>query len=92
MLLHIIGDAANNVGVIVAGALMWKLQWDARWYADPIVSMVIAFIIMASSVPLLRRTGRILLQMAPLGTELSAIQRELETVSACNGGALDKGA
>lgn len=52
VLLHVVGDAANNVGVIIAAAVMWKAQYDGRFYADPAVSMAIALMIFISSIPL----------------------------------------
>lgn len=52
VLVHVAGDAANNVGVIIAGAIIWKTHSHARYYADPAVSMAIAFMIFLSSMPL----------------------------------------
>lgn len=52
VLIHVAGDAANNVGVIVAGAVIWKTESQSRYYADPAVSMAIAFMIFFSSIPL----------------------------------------
>ena len=52
VLLHVIGDAANNVGVIIAATIIWKARYTARFYADPAVSMAIAFMILLSSIPL----------------------------------------
>jgi len=52
VLLHVIGDAANNVGVIIAAAVIWKAKYPARFYADPAVSMAIALMILFSAIPL----------------------------------------
>ena len=52
VLIHIVGDAVNNIGVVIAGAVIWKTTSDARFYADPAVSVVIAIMIVASSIPL----------------------------------------
>ncbi len=52
MLLHIIGDAANNVGVIIAAVVIWKSPHENRYYADPAASMAIALLILLTSVPL----------------------------------------
>lgn len=52
VLIHVAGDAANNVGVIIAGAVIWKISSPDRYYADPAVSMAIAFMIFFSSIPL----------------------------------------
>lgn len=52
VLLHVIGDASNNVGVIIAAVVIWKARFAARYYADPAVSMAIAFMIFISAIPL----------------------------------------
>jgi zinc transporter 1 len=52
VLIHITGDAFNNIGVIIAGLVIWKSTSPSRYYADPSVSMAIAIIILLSAVPL----------------------------------------
>ena len=58
-----IGDAINNVGVIVSALVIWFAHYPGRYYADPGVSMGIAFMILASSIPL-GRCDRLLLGYA----------------------------
>jgi zinc transporter 1 len=41
-----------DVGVIVAAVIMWKLNTQFRFYADPAASLVISFIIAAGAIPL----------------------------------------
>jgi hypothetical protein len=38
VLIHVLGDAANNLGVIIAALVIWKATYDGRHYADPAVS------------------------------------------------------
>jgi Co/Zn/Cd efflux system component len=52
VLLHVLCDAANNLGVIASALVIWLAKYDGRYYADPGVSMGIAIMIMVSSVPL----------------------------------------
>jgi zinc transporter 1 len=52
VLIHVIGDAINNVGVIVAATVIWKAKYGGRFYADPAVSMGISMMILLSSLPL----------------------------------------
>lgn len=52
VLIHVIGDAANNVGVIISALVIWLTTYPARYYADPAVSMAIAIVILTTSVPL----------------------------------------
>lgn len=52
VLLHVLCDAANNLGVMVAALVIWLARYDGRYYADPGVSTGIAIMIMISSIPL----------------------------------------
>lgn len=52
VLIHVIGDAINNVGVIIAALVIWLAKYEGRFYADPGVSVGIALLILASAVPL----------------------------------------
>jgi zinc transporter 1 len=51
VLIHIAGDAINNIGVIIAAAVIWKANYEGRFYADPAVSMAIAIMITLSGLP-----------------------------------------
>lgn len=55
VLIHVLGDAANNLGVIIAALVVWKAKYEGRYYADPAVSMAIAIVILLSSLPLVRK-------------------------------------
>jgi Co/Zn/Cd efflux system component len=52
VLLHVLCDAANNLGVIAAALVIWLAKYEGRYYADPGVSMGIAIMIIISSIPL----------------------------------------
>lgn len=52
VLIHVLGDAANNLGVIIAALVVRKAKYEGRYYADPAVSMAIAIVILLSSLPL----------------------------------------
>lgn len=52
VLIHVLGDCANNVGVVIAAAVIWFASYGGRFYADPAVSMGIAIMIFISSIPL----------------------------------------
>ena len=78
--LHLLGDAAGSLGALVAGLSV--VLWDAAW-VDPAVSYLIAALLIWSSVGLIRRTTRILLEGAPGGfnvDELSALMTAHEQV------------
>ena len=80
VLLHVLGDALNNIGVIVAGAVIWKTHYAARYYADPGVGIGISLMILLSSVPLVRKSGAILLQSPPAGVDVNDVKHDLEAI------------
>lgn len=80
VLVHVIGDAINNIGVIIAAAVIWKAKYEGRFYADPGVSMGIAIMILLSSLPLVKNSGSILLESVPLGVSLEDVRHDLEKV------------
>ncbi|KAL4869379.1 hypothetical protein BDV12DRAFT_208631 [Aspergillus spectabilis] len=78
--LHVLGDAANNLGVMIAALVIWLTQYEARYYADPATSMGIAAMIMLSALPLVRQSGLILLESAPKGLKLEDVKHDLEKI------------
>ncbi|KAE8371810.1 cation efflux protein [Aspergillus bertholletiae] len=78
--IHVMGDCANNVGVIISGLVIWLANYDGRYYADPAVSMAIAILIFVSSLPLVKRSGMILLQSAPDGVVHEDVKHDLEQI------------
>jgi zinc transporter 1 len=52
LLLHVLGDALGNVGVIATGLVIWLTEWRYKFYFDPLVSLLITVIIFSSALPL----------------------------------------
>jgi len=52
LVLHVLGDALGNVGVIATGLVIWLTQWKYKFYFDPVISLVITAIIFSSALPL----------------------------------------
>ncbi|KNG46332.1 cation diffusion facilitator family metal ion [Stemphylium lycopersici] len=80
VLVHVIGDAINNIGVIISAVIIWFVKSPNRFYADPAVSMWIAIMILASAIPLTKRSGKILLQSAPMGVKIDDVKHDLEAI------------
>lgn len=80
VMIHILGDAINNIGVIISALIIWLTHSPARFYADPAVSMWIAIMILISAVPLTKRAGKILLQSAPSGVKIDDVKHDLESI------------
>ncbi|KAL7950166.1 cation efflux protein [Trichoderma barbatum] len=65
VMIHVIGDAINNIGVMVSALIIWKAHGEARYYADPAIGVFISLMIFLTAWPLTKSSGRILLQIAP---------------------------
>jgi zinc transporter 1 len=80
MILHVIGDALGNVGVIVSALIIWLTSWSGRFYADPAVSLFITLIILKSALPLTLATARILLQATPDHIVIKDIKEDIQDI------------
>ncbi|KAF8622902.1 hypothetical protein AX15_006665 [Amanita polypyramis BW_CC] len=80
LVLHVLGDALGNVGVIVSGLIIWLTAWPHRYYSDPIISLVITVIIFSSALPLVRSTSFILLQGVPHTVSLDQVRQSILNV------------
>ncbi|KAK4126111.1 cation efflux protein [Parathielavia appendiculata] len=76
--LHVFSDCLSNVGVIIAALIVWLTSWSARYYADPAASIAISAMIVWSAIPLVKRSGAILLQSAPPGVNLDDIKHDIK--------------
>jgi cobalt-zinc-cadmium efflux system protein len=72
--LHVVGDAAASVGVIVAGIVMLTTGW---FIADPLISVFIGVLIVISSFRIIWETTQVLLEATPPGLSTSAIHQEM---------------
>ncbi len=72
--LHLAGDALGSLGVIVAGVVIVSTGWR---YADPVFSVVLGVLVLASSWGVLRDSVLVLLEAAPRGTDAAEIGRTM---------------
>jgi cobalt-zinc-cadmium efflux system protein len=72
--LHMAGDAAVSAGVVVAGFVMLKTGW---LWVDPLVSLVIAGIVVWSTWSLLRDSFAMSMHAVPPGVDLRRVQEFL---------------
>jgi len=75
--LHVLGDAAASLGVIVAGIIIWQTGWTQ---ADPIASIIISLIIFVSSYRLIRDSFRIMMEGVPACINLEDVSRAIGSV------------
>jgi cobalt-zinc-cadmium efflux system protein len=80
--LHMMGDALSAFGVVIAGVLVMTLELSL---ADPIVSLLIAGLILYSSYGVLRESATVLLEGTPAGMDMPAVIAAIKGV----GGVLD---
>lgn len=72
--LHLAGDAVGSLGVIAAGAIILSTGWP---YADPLFSVLLGVLILASAWTVLRDSVIVLLEASPRGINAHAVGREL---------------
>jgi cobalt-zinc-cadmium efflux system protein len=72
--LHMVADAAGSLGAIAAGVAV--LAWGAGW-VDPVVSIVIAALVLWAAWGLLRDATHVLLEGTPRGTSPDEVERAL---------------
>jgi len=80
--LHVIGDTVSSVAVIVAAA--W-ITFTGQVIADPILSGIIAILIVISAARILRETVSILLQFTPQSVDFDAVVADMTTVNGVDG-------
>jgi len=74
---HVLGDLAGSVGAIVAAAVIITTGW---LYADALASVLIAILILFSSWAVLRESVHILMEGAPPGIDVGAVETRLQAV------------
>jgi cobalt-zinc-cadmium efflux system protein len=80
--LHVVGDAVSSVAVIAAA--IW-ISLTGQTLADPILSGIIAVVIIISAAGLLRETLSILLQFTPRSVDFDAVVADMTSVQGVSG-------
>jgi cobalt-zinc-cadmium efflux system protein len=75
--LHMAADALVSAGVVVAGGLALAFRWD---WIDPVVSLVIAAVIVAGTSGLLRRSLHLMFDGVPEGISLGEVAGSLRAL------------
>lgn len=76
--LHVLGDTLSSVGVIVAGAVILFTGW---LWVDPLVSVMIALVILSGAGRVLKQTIHILNEGAPEGVDVTGLGQAMRQVS-----------
>ena len=76
-LLHVFGDLLGSVAALIAGAVIHFTGWLP---IDPLLSLLIAALVLVSTLRLLREALHVLMEGVPRGLDLAAVGRELAAV------------
>ncbi len=80
--LHVVGDTISSVAVIAAAT--W-ITLTGQVIADPVLSVIIAVLIVISAARILRETVMILLQFTPQSVDFDAVIADMTTVKGVEG-------
>ncbi len=75
--LHVLGDALGSVGAIVAGALMMAFSW---YVADPVISVLVALLILRSAWGVLSQSIHILMEGTPVTIDQAEVKKTLGAI------------
>jgi cobalt-zinc-cadmium efflux system protein len=75
--LHVLGDILGSVAAITAGVVVWLTGWTP---IDPLLSLLIAGLVLSASLRLLRDAVHGLMDGVPFNLDLEHLGRELATV------------
>lgn len=75
--LHVLTDALGSVGAIIGGALIYLFGWG---WADPLVSVIIALLVLYSSWDLLKQSVAVLMEGAPGNLDVDQVRDAIRAV------------
>jgi len=76
-LLHVLGDALGSVAAIAAGLVIVTTGWTP---IDPLLSLLVAALILVSALRLLREAVHVLMEGVPLHVQLDTVGRDLASL------------
>ncbi|PTQ56524.1 MAG: Cobalt-zinc-cadmium resistance protein CzcD [Candidatus Carbobacillus altaicus] len=75
--LHVVGDALGSIGAIIAGLLIFFFDW---YLADPIISIVVATLILFSGWRVTKESVHILIEGTPKHIDLEELNKTLHSI------------
>jgi cobalt-zinc-cadmium efflux system protein len=73
--LHLLGDAAVSLGVVIAGAAILATRW---LWIDPVASLLVSTVVLWSTWKLLREALDLALDAVPEGIDVDGVRRYLQ--------------
>jgi cobalt-zinc-cadmium efflux system protein len=80
--LHMLGDAISAIGVVLAGLVV---ALTGATVADPIISFLIAGLILISSWGVLKESVNVLLEGTPAGIDMQTVEKDIAAVEGVRG-------
>lgn len=77
-LIHVIGDALQNVGVITAGIIIYF--WPSLSIADPICTFIFSFIVGYTTIKILKDCVNVLMEGSPMEFDLENLEYDLKNI------------
>lgn len=72
--LHLLTDAMGSIAAVIAGVVLWLTHWRP---IDPIVTILVALLMLVSSWSLVKEAIAILMESTPAGVKPEKIHRDL---------------
>lgn len=73
--LHVLGDMLGSVGAVIAGLLIMFFNWG---WADPVASLIVAFLILVSGFRVTRDAIQVLMEGTPTNIDLHEVIEAIE--------------
>lgn len=80
--LHLMGDVFSTVGAVIAGIIIRYTNWN---WLDPLVSVLIGFLILWSAWTIVRESIDILMESTPTDIDMEAMIRDISSVDGVYG-------
>lgn len=76
-MIHVLGDFLGSVAALLAGAIVW---WTGWMPVDPILSLVVAALMLYSTVQILTESIHVLMEGVPKTVSLSQVGEKLQAI------------
>lgn len=78
-LIHVIGDALQNIGVFLAGVIIYIFPNAAK--ADPICTYIFSIIVGFTTVRILKDCMSVLMEGSPVAIDIESLEQDLKQIS-----------
>lgn len=75
--IHVLGDLLGSIGVIASGILIYFTGWNI---IDPVITLIIALMILITSGKILKKTIQILMEGTPPGIHYDEVEKSLLSI------------